>query len=174
MKDQGRENLAELIQRLLDAEQADTVLEDIRQGEQILAENPAPRPDRQLMDNIKAEIAELLSIRRARSPRRQMYKKIAVAAAFLIIASIGAILFNDGQPAPTGRYQIAGVISPAIWESDDIAADDENLAVFASQIEQIENEVMTLEADDDVYASDRSVEELEMELIVVRNDFWKE
>lgn len=174
MKDQDRENLAELIERFFHSEETKGVLEDVRQGEQILRDNPAPEPDHELIADIKAEIALLIPARRAQLLRRRMYRRVAVAAAFIIIAAIGATLFNGSPPGPRGAPQFAGLIPAAIWESNNIAVDDENLAVFAAQIDQIENEVMTLEAGDDTYESDRTVEELEIELIVVRSDFWKE
>ena len=173
MKDRNRENLGELITRFFDAEEAGSVLEDFRQGEQLLRENPAPKPDRQLVANIKAEIALLLPARRAQFARRRMYRRAAVAAAMLVIAGVSTLLFDGRGPAPR-RLEAASLIPTAIWESNNIAADDENLAGFAAQIDQMENEVMTLESGDDTYQSDRTVEELEIELIVVRNAFWKE
>lgn len=173
MNDRNRENLAELIERLFDSKQAIGVLEDVRRGEQLLRDNPAPEPDRKLIADIKAEIALLLPARRTKLARRRTYKRAAAAAAIFIVAWIGTSLFNDGSPGP-GQMAAASLIPTAIWESDDIAADDENLAVFAAEIDQIENEVMTLESGDDTYESDRTVEELEIELIVARNDFWKE
>ncbi|MHC4355797.1 MAG: hypothetical protein ACYTE3_03030 [Planctomycetota bacterium] len=174
MKDRDRENLAELLGRFFDAEEAGGVLEDFRQGEQILHENPAPKPDRALLANIKAEIALLLPARRAQFARRRMYRRVGVAAAFIIIAAISAVLFN-GSPREPGRpLQLGGVLPTEIWESNNIAVDDENLAVVAGQIGQIENEVMTLESGDEPGYSDRAMEEMESELIVVRTAFWKE
>lgn len=172
MKDQDRENLAELLGRFFDAEEASGMLEDVRQGEQILGDNPAPEPDHKLIADIKAEIAILLA-RRAQLATRTMYRRAAVAAAIVIIAGIGAKLFNNG-PLQPGPLAAASLIPTAIWESNDIAADDENLAVFAAEIDQIENEVMTLESGDDTSDGARSVEELEMELILISSDFWKE
>ena len=173
MNDRNKENLAELIERLFDFGQAAGVLEDVRRGEQLLRDNPAPEPDRKLIADIKAEIALLLPARRTKLARRRTYKRAAAAAAILIAAWIGASLLNNGSPGP-GQMAAASIMPTAIWESNDIAADDENLAVFAAEIDQIENEVMTLESGDDTYESDRTVEELEIELIVARNDFWKE
>ena len=126
-----------------------------------------------LIANIKAEIVLLLPARRAQFTRRRMYRRAAVAAAILVITGISMLLFDGGGPGP-GRLEAASLIPTAIWESNNIAVDDENLAVLAGQIDQIENEVMNLESGDDTYQSDRTMEELEIELIVVRNDFWKE
>jgi len=173
MNDRNRENLAELIERLFGSGEAAGVLEDVRWGEQMLRDNPASEPNHEIITDIKAEIALLIPARRARLARRRTYKRAAAAAAILIAVWIGASLFNNGSPGP-GQIAAASLIPTAIWESDDIAADDENLAVFTAEIDQIENEVMILESGDDTYESDRTVEELEIELIVARNDFWKE
>lgn len=176
MKDRNRENLAELIERFFNAEQARGVLEDVREGERILRENPGPEPDRGLVADIKAEIALLIPARQARLARRRMYSRLASAAAFIIIAAISATLLNNGSPDPGGLSHVYGasLVPTEIWESNNIAADDDNLAAFTALIDQIENEVTTLEYGDDTYDSDRTVEELEIELIVVSNDFWKE
>ena len=45
MNDQGRENLDELIERFYNGDQAGDALEDVRRGEQLLRNNPAPEPD---------------------------------------------------------------------------------------------------------------------------------
>ena len=173
MKDRDRENPAELFERFFDAEQASGMLEDVRRGEQILRDNPAPEPDDMLIANIKAEIAMRLPIRRARLARHRTYRRATAAAAIFVIAGIGAMLFNQGGPGP-GQVAAASLIPTAIWESNNIAIDDENLAVFAAQIDQLEDEVMTLESGEDAGEGSRTLEELEIELIVVRSDFWKE
>ena len=126
MKDRDRENLAELLGRFFDAEEAGGVLENVRQGEQILQDNPAPKPDRMLIANIKAEIALLLPARRAQFARRRMYRRAAVAAAIVIVTAISTLLFDGGGPGP-GRLEAASLIPAAIWDSDNIAVDDENL-----------------------------------------------
>ncbi len=177
MKDRDREDLSELIERFYNGDQAGGVLEDVRQGEQLLRDNPAPEPNPRLIARIKSEIALLVPARRTRLTRRAMYRKLAAAAAILIIAAVGSTLFDTGPGGPTDR-QIAGFvpgfIPTKIWESNNIAVDDENLAVLAAEIDQIENVVMTLESVDDSYESSRTVRELEIELIVIRSDFWKE
>ena len=174
MNDRDRENLAELIERLFHGEQAGSAMEDIRQGERILRENPAPEPNHQLITDIKAQIALLIPTRQARLARRQMYRRVAVAAAFVIIAAISATLLNSDPPKLGGPPQRAGIFSMDLWDSVNIAADDENLAVFNAQIDQIENEIMILESGNDAGDSAKSIEEMEIELIVVSNDFWKE
>ncbi|MEA3225741.1 MAG: hypothetical protein U9Q07_07295 [Planctomycetota bacterium] len=173
MNDRDRENLTELFERFFDAEEAKGSLEDVREGEQIFRDNPAPEPDDMLIANIKAEIAMRLPVRRAQLARRRMYRRAATAAAILIIGAIGTLLFDGGGPVP-GRLEAASLIPTAIWESNNIAIDDENLAVFAAEIDQIENEVMILESGEDTSEDASTVEEMEIELIVARNDFWKE
>ncbi|KPK41940.1 MAG: hypothetical protein AMJ65_08445 [Phycisphaerae bacterium SG8_4] len=173
MEDRNRENLGELFGKFFDAEQVDSCLKDLQEAERIFRDNPAPEPDDMLIANIKAEIAMRLPARRVQLARQRTYKRVAVAAAIVVIAGLVVTILNDGKPAP-GRLEVASLIPTAIWESNDIEADDENLAALAAEIEQIENEVMTLESGRDTGDSDRTIEELEIELIVVSSDFWKE
>lgn len=174
MESQNREDLRELVARFFEAEQAESCLQDFQEGERILRENPVPKPNDTLIANIKAEIGLWLPIHRARLSRHRLYRRAGVAAAIVLVSWIGTLLFNQGPSVGPGRVEAASLWPTAIWESNDIAADDENLVVFTAAIDQIEDEVMTLEADDDTYQSDKTLDELEMELVVVRNDFWKE
>jgi len=65
------------------------------------------------------------------------------------------------------------IIPRAIWESDDIAADDVDLAILTSEIEQIEDEMLTLQLGESDGDSDTAITELEMELIETDSYFWK-
>ena len=56
MNSQNDENLKELFERFLSAEQAESGVEDIQKGEQILRQHPAPEPDSMLIANIKAAL----------------------------------------------------------------------------------------------------------------------
>ena len=172
MEDRNRENLAELFGKFFDAEQVESYLEDVRETERMLADNPAPAPDDMLLANIKAEIAMRLPVRRAQLARHRTYRRVAVAAALVIVAAISVTLFDNAAPDPGGLVT-ASLIPAAIWESDNIAADDESLAFFATEIEQIENEVIALESDRDASESDSTIMEIEMELEDISTDFWK-
>lgn len=175
MEDRNQENLAELFGRFFDPEQVESCLEDVRETERILAENPAPEPDDMLLANIKAEIAMRLPARRAELARHRTYRRAAVAAAIVIVSVISVTLFEDTAPEPRGLVQasVIPVIPAAVWESDNIAADDENLASFATEIEQIENEVTALESDRGTSETDSTITDLEMELENISTDFWK-
>ncbi len=169
MNDRNHENLAKLIEKLFDAEQAESCLEDIQKGEQILRDNPAPEPDSLLIANIKAEIGLRLPAGRAAPSRKMAYRLAAAAAAIIVMAGVSARFFNS--KVEPGRFQAASLIPTAMWESDNVAADDADLAIFTAEIEQIREEVMTLEADEEIGES--AVTELEMELIEISSDFWK-
>ena len=172
MEDRNKENLRELFEKFFDAEQAESCVEDIQKAEQILRENPAPEPDGLLIANIKAEIAMRLPAVRAHRFRRIIYEVIGAAAAILIVAGVTLQLFAP----PAGledEYNYAGLIPTKIWESDDIVTDDDDLAVYTAQIEQIEDEVMALQSGEDTGNGDSTIVELEMELIEINGDFWK-
>ena len=171
MNSQNDENLKELFERFLSTEQAQSGVEDIQKGEQILREHPAPEPDNMLIANIKAEIAMRLPAKRTNVFSKIAFRAAYAAAAILVISAISLSLF-DNTPEP-GPIQYASIIPTAVWESDDIAADDEDLAVFTAQIEQIEDEVRALQSGEDTGNGDSTIAELEMELIEINSDFWK-
>lgn len=171
MENRNQENLRELFEKFFDAEQAESCVEDIQKAEQILREHPAPEPDDMLIANIKAEIAMRLQAARAHRFRRIVYEVVGAAAAILIVAAVSLQLFEKDGPGPGVVY--ASLITTAIWESDDIAADDEDLAAFTAQIEQIEDEVQTLQSGEETGNGDSTLAELEMELIEINSDFWK-
>jgi len=172
MEDRNQENLRELCERFFDAEQAGRRVEDIQKAEQIFRENPAPKPDDMLIANIKAKIAMTLQASRAHRIRRIAYEVVSAAAVILFVAMIGLQLFQKPTNEP-GKVDYASIIPTKIWESNDIAVDDEELAVLTTQIEQIENEVAVLQSDEDTGNSDSTLTELEMELVEINSDFWK-
>ncbi|MHC4323446.1 MAG: hypothetical protein ACYSUX_04140 [Planctomycetota bacterium] len=172
MDDRNQENLRELFEKFFDAEQAESCVEDIQKAEQIFREHPAPEPDDMLIANIKAEIAMRLAAPRAHRFRRIIYEVMGAAATILIVAAIGLLLFKKGPPN-NGDVVYASLIPTEIWDSDDIATDDEDLAVFTAQIEQIEDEVNALQSGEETGNGDIIITELEMELKEINSDFWK-
>ena len=173
MNDENLENLKELFEKFMDAKQAQKYAEDVQKAEEILHENPAPEPDDMLIANIKAEIAMRLPGRRTYVVEHIGYKLACAAATIMILAAIGLRLFDKKDGGEPDRYY-ANIISTVIWESDDIAADDADLAIFTTEIEQIEDELLALQFGEDDANGDSSVSELEMELIEINSsDFWK-
>jgi hypothetical protein len=173
MDGQNQENLKELIERFFDAERAESCGEDFRKAEQILREYPAPEPDDMLIANIKAEIAMRLGSRKATRLRRLLCDVAGVAAAIVILAAVSMQLFVEPDGHRGNGVYTASIIATAVWESDDIAADDVDLAVFTAEIEQIENEVLTLQAGEEAGESESTLTELETELAEINSDFWK-
>jgi hypothetical protein len=173
MNGKNEENLNELFEKFLDSGQAEGCAEDIEKGEQILREHPAPEPDDMLIANIKAEIAMHLPSRRRYLFEHIAYKAACAAATIMILTAIGLKLF-DKDSGTHGRVQYATIIPAAIWESDNLAADDTDLAIYTTEIEQIEEKLLTLQSGDYSGNGESRVTELEMELIEIdSSDFWK-
>ena len=172
MEERNQENLRELFEKFFDAERAESFVEDIQKAEQILREHPAPRPDDMLIANIKAEIAMRLQAGRAHRLRRIIYEVMGAAAAIIFVAAVSLQLLEKDTPKP-GEVAYASLIPAAIWENDDITTADEDLAVFTAQIDQIEDEVMTLQSSEKAGNGDSTLAELEMELVEINSDFWK-
>lgn len=177
MINRNEENLKELFERFVDSEQAQRAVEDIRKAEQILRENPAPQPKDELIAEIKSEIgAELLRSRTTKTSifRKTTYKIAAVAAAVIFFSAISIKFFQKADiPDERGSIMYASIIPASIWESDDIATDDTDLAILNAEVEQIEGEVLALQSAQSEGNGQRAVIELEMELIEIESDFWK-
>jgi hypothetical protein len=95
-----------------------------------------------------------------------------IAAAILVIAAISLNVFDKDQPEHD--VYSARLIPASIWESDDITIDDPGIATLTAEIEQIEEEMQTLQYGESGSNGQGSVTELEMELIEINNsDFWK-
>ena len=170
MSDQERENLKELVERFFEAGQVESCLEDFQEAEQILREHPAPQPDDMLISNIKAEIAMRLPARRAKIFRHKVWEAAGVAATIAIVAFLGVRL----SQRPAQQHSLyASLLPTAIWESNNLATDDADLAVFTAEIEQVRSEVVALESGEDTPDPDSAIAELEMELVEINSDFWK-
>jgi hypothetical protein len=174
MNGRNNENMKELFEKFMDAEQAQSCLEDVQKAEEILREHPAPEPDSMLIANIKAEIAMRLPARRTYTFKQIAYKAVSIAAALIILSLIGLRLFETDSSKSGTKTYYAAVIPTAIWEGNDITTDDEDLSIFTTEIEQIEEELLALQLGENLGNGDRSISELEMELVAINSDFWKE
>jgi hypothetical protein len=172
MKSQNEENLKELFERFLDSEEAEQAVEDIREGERILRENPVPEPDKELVAGIKTETAKAVLLRKKNVFRRIIYEAAAVAAAVVILAAISIVLFEKDSGEPERVAAVSG-IPAAIWESERLADDDADLASLAAEIEQIESDLLAVQLGENGDNGSGAAAELELELIEINNDFWK-
>lgn len=171
MNTTDKENLKELFEKFLDPQQAIEATEDIRKGEQILREHPAPEPDKELIASIKSEITATLLNKQANVFRKIAYRVSAVAAAVIIIAAIGLNLLK--KDSSSEKLMSASIIPSAIWEGDNVTTDDVELALFTAEIEQIENQLRVLQLGENGENGDRALDELKMEFLEINNDFWK-
>ena len=168
MDTRNKDSLRSLFEGFMDAGQAEKSAEDIRQGDRILAEHPAPEPSNELIAAIKREAAETLRRSRHSVSRKVALKTAAAAAVVLIAVLVGRNLFEqNGMPPATE------MIPTEIWESSDLAVDDAELAVLNAEIDQLENELIALRLGETGGNGTGELTELEMELIVVDNEFWK-
>jgi hypothetical protein len=170
MDEQKQENLEELFGKFLGQKEAKQAAEDIRKGEQMLAEYPAPQPDAVLLESIKQRMTDALSYEGETNFSRVFYKVVSVAAVLVLMTVISVMLFTKGR---TEKLNGDLVMTAAIWESEDIAADDANLATLIAQTEEIEGEMLALQLGENGGNGNGGLTELEMELEEINSDFWK-
>lgn len=153
----NEENLKELFDKFMDSGQAQDAANDIRAGEQILADASGPEPDKELIAQIKADVSKSL-----RSNRRVVLvrKVCAVAAAIIIIVGISTRL-----PIEHGRVSIE-------TGSEVFFAEDAELEMLADEIDEIEDAFFALESSGQSDTGN-DVIQLESELEEINGDFWK-
>ncbi len=173
MYGQNEENLKELFERFYDVDKAEQAVEDVEKAEELLRSYPAPEPDDMLIANIKAEIAMRLPVGKAGVFKQIAHKAAPIAAIAAVILVAVSLRLSEKDSGESGRAMYASIIPSAIWDSDDISADDSELAIFTAEVEQIENEVVTLQRGKNDGNGERAVAELEMELTEINSDFWK-
>jgi hypothetical protein len=171
MNARNEENLRELFEKFPDGEQANKAVADVRKGDQILRRHPAPQPPARLIAQIKAKTAEAASRNRPHAFKDTAYK-VAAAAAIIIIAVIAVKVFQTSKKEPQ-RTNYASIIPTALWESDDIAADDADLSLLNAAVEEIEQDMHALRWGENGGNGAEQLVELEIELIEISGDFWK-
>lgn len=167
-----KEDPNELFERFVDSRSAGEAAEDIEKGEAILREYAAPEPSMEVLAKTKTMVAEALKHRKRRQLRRVVYKVVAVSAVFFIVASI-AVKVVERPPVASEERLAASVIPSAVWEGDDIAADDADIAVLTAEVNQIADELLALRLGDNGTNGQGGVYDAEMELIEINSDFWK-
>lgn len=169
MNHRDYDDLRDLLERFQAPSSADSTEREIRAGERYLDTYPAPQVAPETLAAIKRRVA--IQLGASRGPSRPLYRYVGAVAAAIVVALIG--LFGRPTQEPSD-ISYASLIPAAIWESDDIASDDMELAYFRSELRQIETQMQALEAGDGDVATTGSLDDVEMELIRIDTQFWKE
>ncbi len=167
MNDQSRENLSKLLRRFMDASAARAAEQDIQAGERILDVWPAPAPGGRTIALIKARM--VVAAPRHRWRVRVFGGSLATAAAIIMIVLVG-LLGRGPINGPASSF--AAILPAAVWDSDNLAADDPDLVYFTSEIRQIEAQMQALEADEGETGGE-TPEDLQIELMAIETEFWK-
>ncbi len=168
MNDRNHDDLRELLKRFMDPSEAGSIERDIRSGDRLFEANPAPQVAPETLAAIKRQITVRLGA--SHRPASPLYRYIA-AAAVIAVALIGFF----GRPTQQSQgVSYASLIPTAIWESEDLASDDAELAYFRSELRHIETQMQALEAGDGELVAAGSLDEVELELIRIDTQFWKE
>lgn len=169
MRDRNYGELRELLKRFVDPPEADSIERDIRAGDSLFDMHRAPLAAPETLAAVKRRI----SVRLGAPPRHAhpLYRYVGAAAAVIAMALIGFF----GRSAPEQpRVSYASLIPAAIWDSDDLVSDDAQLAYFRSELRHIETQMQALEAGDGEPVAPGSLDEVELELIRIDTQFWKE
>jgi len=168
MKNKTSENIEELFSRFLESKQASEAADDIRKGEQLLRDNPAPEPDYILIENIKRTMAQK-SIRQTRAAglHKLVYRAVAVAAAIIIVLVISQKISDNNIEVPAQMFAVE-----TEWERN-VASVDATISLLSDEIEQAQNALLGISSMTGSFNAINSADELETDLIEISSDFWK-
>ncbi len=171
MNNKTNENIEELFSRFLEGEDARQAADDIRKGEQILRDNPAPEPDYILIENIKRQMAQK-SARQTRAVglHRVIYRAAAVAAAIIIVLGISQKISDNGGRIDIGDPPIVKV-KETQWDRE-VASMNASISLLSEEIEQSQNALLGISSTTGINLIN-SADELETDLIEIASDFWK-
>lgn len=169
MNEYPYDELTELLKKFMAPSRAGTVEQDIRSGDRLFEANPAPQVASETLAAIKRRIAIRLGVRHRHA--HPFYRYVGAAAAMIAVALLG-FLGRPTQEIHTVSY--ASLIPAAIWESEDLACDDAELAYFRSELRHIETQMQAIETGDGEPAAVSSLDEVELELIRIDTQFWRE
>jgi hypothetical protein len=145
--------------------------DDILKAEEILNKYPPPEPSEALLSNIKANIGKKLQSRK--SIRQRIFIGTAAAAAAIIILVFISSRFIETKPKKVTDVSIATLIPEALWESEDIAADDPKLSSLIEQIETVESELLAINVADNGHAETTDFWEMENGFTENETDYLK-
>ena len=171
MNDRNEENLRELFERFISGKEAENCIEDFAKAERILQQYPAPEPTEELIAAINSKIAETLRIRKEHTFRRLAYRLAPVAAVFIILASVSIRLYVSNNRPENVVY--GRLIPSAVWDSENIAADDRNLVVLTTELDELEFEFATLESGENGGNGGSAITELEIDFAEINTDIWE-
>jgi len=169
MRNPDQDNLKELFGRFMTSPDAEAAAREVRAGEQLLRDHPAPPPRPEMIVGIKLQLSGALAKQPPAS--HPMYRLLAAAAAVIVVAFVG---YFGRAPHSQPNLSHAALIPTAIWESDDIASDDFDIAYYTAQVQHIEAQVRALEAGESDNAGAGALDEVELELMRINTEFWKE
>lgn len=173
MAERKDENLRELFENFFGSEQAKQAADDVRQVEKMLADNPVPEPSEELQWQIKERICQALEEKKSRSYWMLAYRAVAVAAVIIFVFVVSLELFKRPTELPREGPGYADFIPAAVWEGSDMVEDDVELAVLYAEIEQMEDDFLTVQLDQGYGNGGDNLTELELELIEINSEFWE-
>lgn len=154
------DNLEQLFGGFLNEVEAREAAADIRLGDGLLSEYPAPRPDGGILQEIKAEVGRSLATGR----RRVYWVRRALAVAAVIVVASVLLLWPGGGTTPV-YADTAG-----LW-------DDAAIAGLRAEMDAVLDTMISIETDEygfDEGAGDFAEAELEeLEMVATNDDFWK-
>jgi hypothetical protein len=170
--------LQKLIEQMFSKEQAQEFKENLQKTERRFDKSPAPEPDREFTDKLKAEVTSRLKRKKSRKMRRVILRLGSTAAAVILFA---IILINFPQ-APheqprldASKESSSNLLSDKIWDSSDLSEDDPELSRLSLELREVQSEFTTDNIEEKINNSSyqQELSQIEVTYLEIDNQFWK-
>lgn len=157
-----KEKLEDMLNGFLAADQARQAADDIRSGDRLMRQYPAPLPSADLLRDINSKVSRTLRIRRL----KRVVRSVAAVAAVFVLG--GMLLFFSGDEGDRTVRHVA--VAPDWW-------DDSAVETLTAEVDDVVRTMISISIDDtfvDDHIPDFDEAELEeLEAIAMSDDFWK-
>jgi hypothetical protein len=160
MNTNKNKDINELLGRFFPADEAARVAEDIRRGDELLSNNPAPKPREALLADIKTQML-LAHHRKQRAHRlHYVYGSMAMAASVAIVCGLAWMFMMGGS---SGTIDLKP-FTDATWKPV-----TEDIATITTELNQIENTAIAIKAVD----FDAAPAEYQADVAAFETSLWK-
>jgi len=167
----NKENLKQLLSRFLDRDQVAAAEEDFRLGSKILSSSHAHEPEADVIASIKEQISVELDARKKQTKFRVAIQRLAAAAAIILVGTLVArFLASDNSRLIVPDMAAAEHL---LWEDEDITESDHQLTLLITEIEQMEDGVLSAGLGQYNGNNGGDLVDLEMEIDEINIDFWE-
>ncbi len=164
------DNIDDLLKKFYTPDETRHTKNDFASADAFFEKFPAPEPSQQTLTDIKQKIAQQLENRMRTSWTAVFIKTAAVAAIVAVVSALLLVNYTGENP-----IKIAKNKQQQLWQSDETGSDTD-ISAYDDEIKQLRSELLAINLGEENGTNEilsEQIEQLELEIVVNENTFWK-